>query len=235
MSTYVYAASCVKTAGEKQAALYANECMTVSAATHPPCNADFFSCEDLKATIKTYCEPEYSNSPYDNPSSPSIFTVPIFCKFYTKNAVFDKFTMSSSPVSYVCFHAKNESDLSSCINDQVTKSNDELNKLYDKVMDRAKQDDAGPLLVADKNYHVIESKLKSSQSAWLNFRSHECDFISENNTTYQTFPIPKADCIVRLNNERLKQLQSYRDCSIDRTSQAEDSIISSECPFRAPL
>lgn len=47
--------SCKSTAGAKAAAVYVKQCLEVTPATHPPCNAQN-SCEMIQSEIKRGCE-----------------------------------------------------------------------------------------------------------------------------------------------------------------------------------
>jgi hypothetical protein len=57
--------SCKSTAGEKMAAEYVKQCLEVTPATHPPCNAAN-SCELIQREIKRGCDllPEDDRKPY---------------------------------------------------------------------------------------------------------------------------------------------------------------------------
>jgi hypothetical protein len=60
-----YAQSCREESGDEQSQVYVDQCLQVSAATHPPCNADnpceliideiVRGCESLKADAPDFC------------------------------------------------------------------------------------------------------------------------------------------------------------------------------------
>src|ERR1700682_5019727 len=78
--------SCLKTVGAKQSAIYANECLMVSGATRPPCNAQN-SCELLISEIRVGCNgihaallqhPEWGSES----RKPAPLKEPSFCKSF---------------------------------------------------------------------------------------------------------------------------------------------------------
>jgi len=61
--------SCQQTAGEEKATEYVNQCIRVSPATHPPCNANN-SCEMIIDEIKRGCALIGYNDPACKPYKP---------------------------------------------------------------------------------------------------------------------------------------------------------------------
>jgi hypothetical protein len=57
-----YAQSCRQEAGEKQSQVYVDQCLQVSAATHPPCNADN-PCDLIIEEIVRGCQGLQANAP----------------------------------------------------------------------------------------------------------------------------------------------------------------------------
>jgi uncharacterized protein YecT (DUF1311 family) len=90
--------------------------------------------------------------------------------------------------------------LKQCVHDAYTKSDAELNKLFQQIKSRLEDN-------AD-----IAKLLVPAQRAWIAYRDAECDFSSSAVEGGSIYPVIATTCRDKLTQRRIEDFKSYLSC-----------------------
>lgn len=94
--------------------------------------------------------------------------------------------------------AQSQMELNARAADDLRKSDQQLNAVYNKL--RARISDAG------------KKSLQTAQQSWLRFRDQECEFETMGTVGGSIHSMIVAICLTRLTDQRIKDLEAQLNC-----------------------
>jgi uncharacterized protein YecT (DUF1311 family) len=92
-------------------------------------------------------------------------------------------------------------DLSSCYVNLYKKSDQNLNRVYNEILNKLK---------GKKSYEMVVQKFITEQRSWLKLRDATCDFAESLAFGGSEVQIIKFSCLFNKTNERVKELIDYK-------------------------
>lgn len=99
-----------------------------------------------------------------------------------------------------CDSANTQSDMNQCAGKQFKAADQELNKLYQQINQRL------------KDQPESKKQLVIAQRAWVAFRDAECNFASSGVEGGSVYPLIYNNCITDLTKARVKTFKTYLKC-----------------------
>ncbi|MFD1197482.1 lysozyme inhibitor LprI family protein [Brucella gallinifaecis] len=111
------------------------------------------------------------------------------------------FSSTAFASSTECEDAQDQTTMTKCANDELSKADKQLNTNYKEIEKRLADDDEAKRL------------LVTSQRAWVKFRDAECNFSSSATVGGSIHPMMLASCRAQLTEDRNKQFMNYLNCA----------------------
>ncbi|WP_179404991.1 lysozyme inhibitor LprI family protein [Burkholderia guangdongensis] len=99
-----------------------------------------------------------------------------------------------------CTNPQDQATMNACAEQAYRKSDAELNRVYQSVTARV------------RNNNALSQKFVAAEQAWIAFRDAECGFSSAGVEGGSAFPAVMTTCLDDLTKARTESLQGYLSC-----------------------